>query len=269
MPENLLSGRPKALVGMIHVPPTPGSVGFAGMRALCESARRDADTLLAAGFDALLVENMHDFPPLRQKDMGPHVPASLTTAALEVRRLAPRPFPVGIQVLFAAHEVAVAVALAADLDFVRVEAWTHGHLSDKGWVEASASTTVRYAHAVGATGLEYWADVKKKHASHAATADLDVVDIAQSLPLHKADAAILTGSTTGEPPDPLDFVRVRERCLLPLVVGSGLTVQNAPSLVPVADAFIVGTSIKAHGDWRNPVDPSRAGELRRVVAAYR
>jgi membrane complex biogenesis BtpA family protein len=254
---------------MIHVLPTPASVGFPGMARLRETALRDAQTLLDAGFDALLLENMHDFPPLRQRDMGPDVPAALTAVAVAVRELAPAPFPVGIQILFAAHEMAVATALAAELDFVRVEAWTHGHLSDKGWVDASAGATLRYARSIGADALEYWADVKKKHASHAVTADLAIEDIAQSLPLHRAHAAILTGSTTGEPPDPADFARVRARCPLPLVSGSGLTVQNAPSLVPVADAFIVGTSLKVDGDWRNRVDPGRARALARIVAQYR
>ena len=153
-----------ALIGMVHVPPTPGSPGFLGMEESLRRSRRDAEALLEAGFDGLILENMHDFPPLREKDMGPEVASYLTVMATELRSMAAPEIPIGIQVLFAAHRTACAVALAAGLQFLRVEAWTYGHLSDKGWVEASAATTVRYAQSIGAEGLRVWADVKKKHA---------------------------------------------------------------------------------------------------------
>ncbi|HKI82797.1 MAG TPA: BtpA/SgcQ family protein, partial [Candidatus Krumholzibacteria bacterium] len=159
-----------ALVGMIHVLPSPGSPGQEPMELCLARARADAQTLLKAGFDGLLLENMHDFPPLREREMGPELPAYMAVLAHEIRALAPPEVRVGIQVLFAAHRVAAAVAQAAGLDFLRAESWTYGHLSDKGWAEASAGATLRYARAIGATELAVWADVKKKHASHAATA---------------------------------------------------------------------------------------------------
>ena len=55
-----------ALVGMVHLKPLPGSPGWGGsMREILESARRDAEALLAGGCDALMVENMGDLPYLR------------------------------------------------------------------------------------------------------------------------------------------------------------------------------------------------------------
>jgi membrane complex biogenesis BtpA family protein len=237
-----------ALVGMIHVLPTPGSPGQVGMEASLARAREDAKVLLEADFDGLLLENMHDFPPLREAEMGPEVPAYLAVLARELRQLAPPDIQVGIQVLFAAHRVAVAVAHAAGLDFLRAEAWSYGHLADKGWVEASAATTLRYAKAIGAGALAVWADVRKKHASHAATADLSLEEV-------------LTGRTTGVAPHPEDFRRARQATPLPLVLGSGLTVQNAPQLAPLADALIVGTSLKRDGNWKNPIELKRAAAL--------
>jgi len=246
---------------MVHVLPTPGSPGQRSLPESLDRALQDAQVLLDTGFDAILMENMHDFPPLREADMGPEVPAYLAVIGRELRRLAPPGIPVGIQVLFAAHRVAVAVALAAGLDFLRAEAWTYGHLSDKGWVEASAATTLRYARSIQAEGLGIWADVKKKHASHAATADLSLEEIAATLRLHGASAAILTGGSTGVAPDPADFSRVRAACDLPLVLGSGLTVQNAPEFAALADACIVGSSLKKDGKWNNPIDLDRAKAL--------
>ena len=50
---------------------------------------------------------------------------------------------------------------------------------------------------------------------------------------------------------------------LPVVIGSGITAQNAAKFGAVADGLIVGTYIKRDGNWRNPVDVDRV----RAVAA--
>jgi len=268
-PSRPLLARPRPLVGMVHVAPSPASPGHPGVADAVDLARRDALRLVEAGFDALLLENFHDFPPIRGDAMGPDVPAYLTALATAVRREVGDAVPVGIQVLFAAHRVAVAVAHAAGLEFVRVEAWTHAHVSDKGIAEASAGDTVRYARSLGAAGIRYWADVKKKHASHALTADLGLEDIVALLPDHGAHAAIVTGLATGHGPDPEDLRRARAAGPLPVVVGSGLSVQNAAELVPLADGFIVGSSVKVDGDWRQPVDPDRAAALADRVGELR
>ena len=259
--KNLFDG---AVIGMVHLLPLPGVPGYRGMQQLIDGALRDAETLLDAGIDALLIENMHDFPCLREREMGPEVAAAMTSAATEVRRLAGGGVPIGIQVLFAANRTAVAVAAAAGLDFVRAEGWTYGHLSDKGWVEASAGTVVRYRKGIEAEGVQVLADVKKKHASHAATADLSIAEFAANLGYQKADGVIVTGSTTGSPPAKEDLLAVREATKLPVVIGSGLTTENVSTFARLCDAMIVGSSLKKNGDWRLAVDPVR---VRRFLAA--
>ncbi len=253
------------VIGMIHVPATPGSPGHGAVEESMFNVIKQAQVLVDCGFDMILLENMHDFPPLREEHMGPEIPAYLTALATAVRAEVPAGFPMGIQVLFAAHRVALAVAHAAGLQAIRAEAWTYGHLSDKGWAEASAATSVRYAQSIGAQDVQIWADVKKKHASHAATSDLSTGDVLSTLELHGADVAILTGVSTGIAPAPGDFSAGRRASRLPLVLGSGLTVQNAPTFAAVADGFIVGTSIKEGGNWRNPVDPERARALLEAI----
>jgi predicted TIM-barrel enzyme len=43
----------------------------------------------------------------------------------------------------------------------------------------------------------------------------------------------------------------------PVWVGSGVTPQNLPRFLPLADGFIVGTYFKKDGLTTNPVDPER------------
>jgi predicted TIM-barrel enzyme len=63
-----------------------------------------------------------------------------------------------------------------------------------------------------------------------------------------ADAIVVTGTRTGEPPSP-DEVRAAQEGAggCPVLVGSGLDPGNAAALLPVADGAIVGTSLMLDG----------------------
>ncbi len=41
------------------------------------------------------------------------------------------------------------------------------------------------------------------------------------------------------------------------MIGSGIDVENIAGFFPLADAFIVGSSLKETGAWDSPVDPAR------------
>lgn len=97
--------------------------------------------------------------------------------------------------------------------------------------------------------------LKKKHASHALTADVGIGDTAAAAEFMRADAVIVTGSATGEQPTGADIAEVRARCRLPLYLGSGITPENLPRYYAGADGFIVGSAFKAGGLWSEPVDP--------------
>ena len=52
-----------------------------------------------------------------------------------------------------------------------------------------------------------------------------------------------------------------EACELPLLVGSGITAENLAEYHPLAEAFIVGSSLKEEGRWNAPPDRRRVGEM--------
>ncbi|TNF27582.1 MAG: BtpA/SgcQ family protein [Deltaproteobacteria bacterium] len=248
-----------ALVGMVHVPALPGSPRWAGdMSVVLASAARDAEALLEGGCDALIVENMHDLPYLRGA-VPPETVAAMTLATAEVTALGA---PTGVQVLAGANREALAVALATGASFVRAEAFAYAHVADEGWLDASAGELLRARRALGAE-VAFWADVKKKHAAHAVTADLSLADMARGSAFCGADVLIVTGAETGRAAHPGDVDAARE-AELPVAVGSGIDEANAAAFAARADALIVGSWLKEDGDWRRPVDPSR---VRRLVRA--
>ncbi len=219
--EELFPSRP-AVIAMIHTGPSPGSPGFVCVDSAVERAIAETEIYVQVGVDGILIENMWDFPCIHERDQGPEVGAFMTRIARAVKRRAGK-FPVGVQVLFQANRTALAVALSSGCDFIRSEAWTHAHISDKGIAEACAGDVVRYRKQIGASDIPVYADVRKKHASHAWTMDLTIGDIASTMFLNGADAIVVTGDRTGVAPSAEDLRSVRESSDLPLLVGSGTT----------------------------------------------
>jgi uncharacterized protein len=256
---------PRPVIAMVHagaLPGTPASretLGELAARAAAESA-----LYRQAGVHGLLLENMHDVPYLRG-GVGPEVTAAMTVLALAVRE-AGGGLPCGIQILAGANHEALAVAHAAGLDFVRVEGFAFAHVADEGIIESCAASLLRFRRHIGAEGVQVWADVKKKHASHALTADVGVGESAAAAEFMRADAVIVTGTATGAHPSPDDVADVRRRCRLPLYLGSGITSENLPAYHAVADGFIVGSDFKAGGRWNENVDPRRVERFMKVHA---
>lgn len=253
---------PKALVGMVHVGPTPGGPhGGASIDEQAKNAAAQARVLVEAGFDAVMIENMHDAPYVN----GPHLPsvtAAMTAIALRVRD-AVGPLPLGVQVLSRGEEEALAVALAiGGTTFIRCENFVHAHVADEGLMaQASAGSLLRYRRRVGAENVAILCDIQKKHASHALTADLTLADHAHAAEFFGADGLIVTGRFTGAPTALADLEAVRGATRLPIVVGSGATPEQVPSLLERCDAIVVGSWIKRDGDWRNAVDAARAKQF--------
>ena len=81
---------------------------------------------------------------------------------------------------------------------------------------------------------------------------------------------IVTGRMTGSEPD-VDLVKRVKRVVgeTPVIIGSGLTAENAEKLLKYADGAIVGTYFKVKGITQNPVDPERVRKLMEVVKKVR
>ena len=246
---------PKPVIAMVHAGALPGTpASRATLRELEERAVAECATYRAAGVHGVALENMHDVPYLRG-GVGPEITAAMTVLALAVKGASG--LPCGVQILAGANREALAVAHAAGLDFVRVEGFAFAHVADEGILESSAASLLRFRRHIGAERVQVWADVKKKHASHALTADVSIGDTAAAAEFMRADAVIVTGSATGECPGERDIAEVRARCRLPLYLGSGITPENLGRYYAHADGFIVGSAFKADGRWSEAVDARR------------
>jgi len=254
----------KTLIGMIHLCALPGTAkSELSVAEIVRRAVAEARIYREAGFPAVLIENMHDTPYLA-REVGPEIVAAMTVAAQAVR--AEFPGKIGLQILAGANEAALAVAYTCGLQFIRAEAFTFGHVADEGWLDACAGPLLRYRRAIGADAVEVWTDIKKKHASHALTADISIAETAAAAEYMGASAVIVTGRVTGDAPEAGDFTDLRTKTSLPVVIGSGVTAANLAAFWPLADAFIVGSSLKTGGYWKGDLDPRAVEQMANIVS---
>lgn len=247
---------------MIHVGALPGTPACSrGLREIEAQALKEARLYRDAGVDGLMLENMHDTPYLRGR-VGPEIVAAMAVVARAVKNVSK--LPCGVQVLAAANQEALAVALAGGLDFIRAEGFAFAHVADEGIIQSSAAELLRYRRAIGGEAIQVWADVKKKHSSHAITADVGIGETAHAVEFMRGDAVIVTGTMTGEAPQPDDVRGAKCGTRLPVLLGSGVTAKNVGSFRDDADGFIVGSEFKVGGHWSGKVDPRR---VQRFMAA--
>lgn len=243
------------MIGMVHTQALPGSPHHRlSAPAIIDEACREARLLADSGVDALLIENMHDRPYLRGA-AGPQVVSVMTAIACAIRREID--LPCGVQVLAGANEEAVAIALAAGLDFIRAEGFVFAHVADEGLIESCAGRLLRARRSWGADGVRIFCDIKKKHSSHAITADVSLAETAKAAEFFCADGVIVTGPATGEPVDIADLAAAGDATKLPMLVGSGATLENIDALFEHASAVIVGSHFKQDGRWDASIDLDR------------
>ena len=94
------------------------------------------------------------------------------------------------------------------------------------------------------------------------------VDLAEGV--SRCEAIVTTGDGTGVE-TPIDKLRMFKKYLVnfPLIVGAGVTAQNAYEQLRVADGAIVGSYFKPDGDTQEPVDRKRVRDFMDVVRQAR
>jgi membrane complex biogenesis BtpA family protein len=244
--------RPKPVIGVIHVGALPGTPRSSqSVSELVSLARNEARLYRECGVDGIIIENMHDVPYLRG-EVGPEIVAAMTAIGIEVKTECA--LPVGIQILAGANIEAMAVAHAANLDFIRAEGYAYAHVADEGLIQASAAKLLRYRRMIGAERVQVWTDVKKKHSAHAITADVSLGATAETVEFMGADCVIVTGTVTGEAPRRADVQEAKAHCHLPVFLGSGISESNIAEFYDDADGFIIGSAFKLDGLWSNTID---------------
>jgi len=248
----------KAVIGMVHLMPLPGSPRFGGdAAAIRDAALRDALTLAEGGVHGIMMENFGDVPFFPGR-VPAHVVAHVTAIAAEIRRRLPD-VPLGINVLRNDGRSALAVAHAVEAAFIRVNVLSGARVTDQGIIEGIAHDLLRDRAQLGASDVQIFADVDVKHSAPLAARPIED-EVADTVERGLADAVIVSGAGTGKPTDPQHVRAVKAAAGedVPVLIGSGVNDRNARQLIDAGgDGFIVGTAFKRGGDVAAPVDAAR------------
>ncbi|RLT30401.1 MAG: photosystem I assembly BtpA [Chloroflexi bacterium] len=256
----------KPVIGMVHCWPMPGAPGYQGygMRDIIRHAQSDAEALIAGGCDGIIVENMWDIPFRAGAHIPPESIAAHAVVAAAVRDVCP--LPMGINLVHNGGVALLAIAIAARAEFIRVCMFTGAGVWDAGsFDEGCAADLLRRRTELHAESIKILADVDKKHSVR--FPGIDLATHIEWTRFFGADALIVSGRMTGDAPD---LGKVREAKALagdrPIIIGSGADAGNIAAFMSVADAVIVGSSIKQGGAIAEPVDVER---VKRFVDAAR
>jgi len=263
-----LFGKRRVAIGVVHLPALPGSPGFEGdVERVYEQALEDAERYVRGGIDGLIIENHGDIPFAKPEDIGYETAATMSVITADIRKRVG--VPIGINVLANAAMPAVAVAQAAGAQFVRVNQWANAYVANEGFIEGPAAKATRYRAMLRANNIRFFTDVHVKHGAHAITADRSLAELTRDVEFFDADAAIATGQRTGDSAQLDELQAIRDATQLPLLVGSGVTKDNAGEILSIADGVIIASSLKEEGVWWTPVSEAKTKAFMATVRRLR
>jgi hypothetical protein len=261
--QSLFEAHRKVLIGVVHLQPLPGAPRWRGnLEQVIEFAVNDALAYQRGGAHAISLENFGDVP-FTTGSVGPETIAAIAAAGRGVR--AAVKLPLGFNVLRNDARAGLALCAACGGRFVRVNVLTGAMLTDQGIIEGNAYEVIRYRERI-CPSAAVLADVHVKHAVPLGNSSIDGA-ARDAFSRGLADALIVSGTGTGLATDLADVQNVRAMCpKARIFIGSGVTAENVADYMPLADGFIVGSSLKTGGAIAKPVDPKRVAALVKAVA---
>lgn len=251
---------PTGVIGVLHLPPMPGDPRVGTFAQARDAARRDTIAYKAGGVTSLVVENFGSAPFAKGDAASRLPPHQVALMSVVVAELVESGFCIGVNCLRNDAISALGIAAATGAAFVRINVHTGAYVTDQGLIQGEAATSLRYRAALGAAHVSITADILVKHASplaplshHQATEE--------AFDRGLADAVIVSGEGTGKAVDIDALAQVRSAAgTRPVWVGSGVDAKNAKAIGNIADAAIVGTSVKEAG-LDSPVSAKRVEEI--------
>lgn len=253
----------KPIIGMLHLPALPGAPKASmALEEVIEFVLADAQVLVQGGCHALMLENFGDVP-FFPGSVPPTVAALMTRLACEVKRSCA--LPLGINVLRNDGMTALAVAVAAGADFIRVNVLTGARVTDQGLIQGIAHELLRERRLLNAEHIAILADVDVKHSAPLASRPL-AAEVEDTLKRGLADGVIVSGSGTGAKVSVEQLRAVKQAAgAAPVLIGSGASGDTLEDYWPHADGFIVGSAFKRGGTVSGAVDGARVADF---VAKY-
>jgi membrane complex biogenesis BtpA family protein len=240
------SGDHKVIIGMVHLPPLPGTPFYreGSLRETIEVAVMSARRLEAGGADGCLVQTVDRVYPVAD-EADPARTAALTLIVNAIVEETGKSFDVGLQVMRNGTRVSLGIGSVTGASFIRCGALVGATLSAQGIVNPEPFAVMEYRAKVAAQGIAIIADVDSMHFSW--------LDGARSPGRVARDAAFAGADAVavGHPDEQrtlrsLAIVR-DEAPEVPLLLAGHTDHSNVARLLRNADGVFVGGCIERGG----------------------
>lgn len=243
------------VISVVHLTPLPGSPRYenAPVAKIVEKALEDATLLAESGVDGLIIENFGDV--MFSKKVGPEIVAAMTVVAKKIKETVS--IPIGLCVLQNDVVAGLAIAKAVGADFIRAGYYTEVSIADSGMMESVAAEALRYRRYIDCEA-KIFADVQVKHSYPLMQRPIEEA-AEDACERGLADAVVITGKKTGGEANPDEVIRVKKALPdVPIMVGSGVTVDNVERYFNYIDAIIISSGLNLDGDISKGLDRARA-----------
>ncbi len=250
----------KPIIPTLHLLSLPGAPFYHGesMDEILEYTMKEVETLIECGVDGFIIENHGDIPFVKPDKFGYETVAAMAYLGAEIgKKVRACGLPIGVNCLANAAIPALAIAKAIGAKFVRINQYVNAYVANEGFMEGMAGEVLRYRSAIKGEDISIFADSHVKHGSHAIVADRSIEEQAKDSLFFCADVLICTGNRTGDAPTDEEMNSIKVDPEVPVIVGSGITPENAERIMKVADGGIVASYFKEGGVWTNTVDRDR------------
>jgi membrane complex biogenesis BtpA family protein len=254
----------KPIIAMVHIPALPGTPRYdmeKGVNHLVDWVKKDVKHLVDGGVDAIMFCNEDDRPYVF--DAGIEQIATMSRVVAEAK---PDRVQFGVDFLWD-PKAALSVALANGASFMR-EVLTGVYESDMGLWSPDVGGFTRFKSNIGAEDVRVFFNVVPEFASPLGSRS--PVERAYSAVVSSlADVILVSGIMAGSEADLSVIEAIKENVDVPVLVNTGVKLQNVEEYLSVADGAIVGSSLKVDGYTWNPVDPNRVNTFMDKVKSIR
>jgi len=228
------------VIGMVHFSPLEGDPKFSNKEVVLERAKDDLVKLIEGGVGAVMFENNFDNPKFEKlpSKQANHLEELIGDLAKNLK------LPWGVSPLWNDYGLGFRLCKKYGGSVVRVPVFVDSVRTAYGEFYADPKKVLESRLKQGANTVKIFADVHVKHSEMLVPRSLE--DSIKDAIHHRADAVIVTGTWTGDPPSVEQVIKAREimDSETQLFIGSGMNSENIKSFLPFIDGCIVGSAFK-------------------------
>lgn len=259
-------GKRKAVLGVIHLAPLPGTPFCnSTFEETRDRALVSAEALVAGGADGCLLQTA-DRVYSTKNEADPARVAALAVIANAVVAATDDSFQVGVQIMRNAVSASLAAARIARGTFIRVTALVGATRSADGLIESNPVEVAAYRRNIDALGIRVIADIATMHyAWFDGDASMPVAAVARHAVNAGADAVAVSDPDEAAVLGLIDQLR-NGGPKVPIILAGHTAHDNAARLLAHADGAFVGRCLEGAG-WGSAIEKDRVRAYVEIVRA--